>query len=489
MKTRRLQVYNTLTHQKEDFIPLLEEGKAEFVGMYSCWPTVYRSPTIGNYRAFFTADLIRNTLKYICGYPVKSVMNITDVGHLTDDADCGEDKMEKGAVRECCTVRELASRYESEFLDILKKLHIDTFDVMPRATDHIQQQIEMVKILQDKGYTYEIPWDGIYMDTSKVEEYGKIMGPNYKKRLENLNAGERVEMWGKRHPTDFALRKVSPTDQKRQMERESPWGTGFPGWHIECSAMSSEYLGEQFDLHHGGADHITVHHPNEIAQSEAVFDHKPWVKYRVHNQFLQVDGGKMGKSLGNAYTLKDVEERGCTALDLRYFYFMALYSSFQNFTREALEQAKSARNNLKKKLQKAVSEFSLSFSNDEKVSSLQSLAEKIPTAESFIDEIDEAIKDNFNTPKLLSVINNVSHQITLEQLMVVYRLENNFLKLWLFEREEKAEIPTEITDLANQRLVAKTEKNYTLADQLRDQIQSQGYSIKDIPWGFEIEKI
>ncbi|MDR0650484.1 MAG: hypothetical protein LBG59_03625 [Candidatus Peribacteria bacterium] len=185
---RKLQIYNTLSHQKEEFIPLFEEGKADFVGFYSCGPTVYRSPSIGNNRASFTADLIRNTLQHMCGYPVKSVMNITDVGHLTSDGDTGEDKLEKGAKREGTSAWEVAKKYEGVFYEGLKKLHIEPFDVMPRATDHIQEQKAMVQTLIDKGYTYMVPEDGIYMDTSKVEEYGELMGPNYKKRLEHLNA-------------------------------------------------------------------------------------------------------------------------------------------------------------------------------------------------------------------------------------------------------------------------------------------------------------
>ena len=268
----QIKLYNTLTREKEDFIPLMQDPnyqgkKKDFVGMYSCGPTVYYTPHIGNLRATFTADLIRNVLKYF-GYPVKAVMNITDVGHLVSDGDEGEDKLEKGAKRDGISAWEVAKKYEEIFLTAMNELNIQAFDVMPRATEHIAEQIALVQSLEAKGYTYEVPGDGIYMDTSKVEDYGKLMGPNYKKRLEDLRAGERVDMKGKKNPTDFALWKFSPTDEKRQMERDSPRGVGFPGWHIECSAMSSKYLGEQFDIHHGGADHITIHHPNEIAQSE-----------------------------------------------------------------------------------------------------------------------------------------------------------------------------------------------------------------------------
>jgi len=466
---KRLKLYNTMTYQKEEFVPLIEEWKSEFVGIYSCGPTVYSSPTIGNYRAFFTADLIRNVLKYICEYPVKTVMNITDVGHLTDDGDAWEDKLEKGSKRDWISVWEVAKKYESEFFHGLKEMQIDSFDVMPKATDHILEQIEMIKRLEEKGYTYEISWDGIYMDTSKVEDYGKLMGPNYKKRLENLNAGERVDMGEKKHATDFALRKFSPSDEKRQMERDSPWWVGFPGWHIECSAMSSKYLGNQFDIHHGGADHITVHHPNEIAQSEVVFENQR-VKYRVHNQFLQVDGGKMGKSLGNAYTLEDIKAKWYSPLDLRYFFFVAQYGSFQNFTRDALEQAKKSRENLKKKIQKSFQE-STSWEDA-----------------NFQDQIISAFLDNFNTPKVLSIIGE-KKVFTSSELNYLTFLEKKVLKVWLFEEEKnEIEIPEEITNLANQRLTAKKEKDYALADELRNQIQNAGFEIKDIPEGFEIVK-
>ena len=478
-----------MTRKKEDFIPFFEEWKAEFVGMYSCGPTVYHTPHIWNYKASFTADLIRNTLKYMCGYPTKTVMNFTDVGHLTSDADTGEDKLEKGAKREGITAREVARKYEAEFLDWLKKLNIDVFDVMPRATDHIQQQIALVKILEEKGYTYEVPGDGIYMDTSKIDDYGKLMGPNYKKRLENLNAGERIDMGGKKLATDFALRKFSPTNEKRQMERDSPWGVGFPGWHIECSAMSSEYLGQQFDVHHGGIEHVTVHHSDEIAQSESAFWKKPWVKYWMHNALLQVDGGKMGKSLGNAYTLTDIEEKWFSLLDLRYFFFIASVSTTQNFSWESLEVAKTTRKNLQKKIEKAVLQFNIQLpSTLPEVFSV--VVGQYPESEQFLQAIDESIKDNLNTPKLLSVINNALANPTKETIEILYQLDQKYLKCWLFDSDDSSstEIPTEITELAHQRLTAKAEKNYALADELRAKIQEQWYVIKDIPWGFEIEK-
>lgn len=470
----QIKLYNTLTREKEDFIPLMQDPnysgeKKDFVGMYSCGPTVYYTPHIGNLRATFTADLIRNVLKYF-GYPVKAVMNITDVGHLVSDGDEGEDKLEKGAKRDGISAWEVAKKYEEIFLTAMHELNIQTFDVMPRATEHIAEQIALVQSLEAKGYTYEVPGDGIYMDTSKVEDYGKLMGPNYKKRLEDLRAGERVDMKGKKNPTDFALWKFSPTDEKRQMERDSPWGVGFPGWHIECSAMSSKYLGEQFDIHHGGADHITIHHPNEIAQSECWFGKKPWVKYWLHNEFLQVDGGKMSKSLGNIYSLEDIKTKGYSPLDLRYFYFKAQYGNFQNFTWEALEQAKNERAGLIKKIQNLTQTSQQTSTEDWKL------------------RFDEALADNLNTPKLLSELHSALSKSGSELLPLLHELEEKVLKIWLFSTETPVsqEAPEAIISLAEQRKQAKSEKNYALADELRTQITQAGWEIKDTKEGYEL---
>ena len=470
-----LQLYNTLTRSKEDFIPLLADpaNKKDKVWLYSCGPTVYSTPHIGNFRATFTADLIRNTLKYL-GYPVISVMNITDVGHLVSDADDGEDKLEKWARLESCSAWDIAKKYEELFLSDIAELNIDRFDVMPRATDHIAEQIALVQTLENKGYTYTIEGDGIYMDTSKISDYGKLMGPNYKKRLTDLNAWERVEMKGKKNPTDFALWKFSPTDTQRQMERDSPRGKGFPGWHIECSAMSSKYLGESFDIHHGGSDHVTIHHTNEIAQSECCFDHKPRVKYRLHNEFLQVDGGKMSKSLGNTYSLKDIKDRGFSPLDLRYFYFKAQYTNFLNFTRDALTQAKNERLGLIKKIKNLIQ-------NQDSFSSIDSELQ---------NKFDQALGDNLNTPKLLTQLHIALSEPHANTLDIVKDLEEKVLKIWLFSADDSSEIsvPDEILALAEQRKQAKADKNYALADQIRAELFDQWWEIKDTKDGFELIK-
>ena len=470
-----LQLYNTLTRSKEDFIPLLADpaNKKDKVWLYSCGPTVYSTPHIGNFRATFTADLIRNTLKYL-GYPVISVMNITDVGHLVSDADDGEDKLEKWARLESSSAWDIAKKYEELFLSDIAELNIDRFDVMPRATDHIAEQIALVQTLENKGYTYTIEGDGIYMDTSKISDYGKLMGPNYKKRLADLNAWERVEMKGKKNPTDFALWKFSPTDTQRQMERDSPRGKGFPGRHIECSAMSSKYLGESFDIHHGGSDHVTIHHTNEIAQSECCFDHKPRVKYRLHNEFLQVDGGKMSKSLGNTYSLKDIKDHGFSPLDLRYFYFKAQYTNFLNFTREALTQAKNERLGLIKKIKNLIQ-------NQNSFSSIDLDLQ---------NRFDQALGDNLNTPKLLTQLHIALSEPHANTLDIVKDLEEKVLKIWLFSADDSSEIsvPDEILALAEQRKQAKADKNYVLADQIRAELLDQWWEIKDTKDGFELIK-
>ena len=470
-----LQLYNTLTRSKEDFIPLLADpaNKKDKVWLYSCGPTVYSIPHIGNFRATFTADLIRNTLKYL-GYPVISVMNITDVGHLVSDADDGEDKLEKWARLESSSAWNIAKKYEELFLSDIAELNIDRFDVMPRATDHIAEQIALVQTLENKGYTYTIEGDGIYMDTSKISDYGKLMGPNYKKRLADLNAWERVEMKGKKNPTDFALWKFSPTDTQRQMERDSPRGKGFPGWHIECSAMSSKYLGESFDIHHGGSDHVTIHHTNEIAQSECCFDHKPRVKYRLHNEFLQVDGGKMSKSLGNTYSLKDIKDHGFSPLDLRYFYFKAQYTNFLNFTRDALTQAKNERLWLIKKIKNLIQ-------NQDSFSSIDSDLQ---------NRFDQALGDNLNTPKLLTQLHIALSEPHTNTLDIVKDLEEKVLKIWLFSADDSSDldIPEQILLLAEQRKQAKTDKNYALADQIRAELLDQWWEIKDTKDGFELIK-
>ena len=436
------KIYNTLSRSVQEFVPIDPNN----VRIYSCGPTVYGAPHIGNMRKYVLDDLLKNTLKYICWYHTTHVVNITDVGHLTDDGDHGEDKMEKWARREWLTARDVAKRYEEIFHDNCRALLLDPFDITPRATEHITEQIDMVKQLEEKWYTYIIPDDGVYMDTSKVENYAVLVG---QKHIDWLDQWARIEDNGKKNITDFALRKFNTTGNKRDMERESPWWIGFPGWHIECSAMSIKYLGNHFDIHTGGIDHIPIHHTNEIAQSQCSCADTPWVNYRVHYQFLNIDGKKISKSVGNVITLDEIFERGYSAEDLRYFYFQANYRSFQDFTRESLEAASKGRKKLKL------------ISND-----------NYPR-----DEVVAPLLDDLNTPIFLA---NIQKYGISERLNTIYKL---------YKPEEIIEIPSDIQQLADQRRQAKLSKDRTTADSLKKEIIAAWWNIKDNKDNYDIIKL
>ena len=481
MDGKKLYIHNTMSRKKEEFIPLIDEWKKNFVWIYSCWPTVYWNPHIWNMRAFAFADLLRNVIKNVLWYPTKHVMNLTDVGHLTDDGDEWEDKMEKWAKRENKTVRELADLYIWKFYNYLDKLQIEKFDVMPRATDHIQEQINMIKALEEKWYTYEIPNDWIYMDTSKVEDYWKLAWLENQERI----AWARIQNDNKKNATDFALWKFSPKDQRRQMERDSPWWIWFPGWHIECSAMSSKYLWEQFDIHTWWVDHIWVHHTNEIAQSECTFWKKPRVKYWMHNQFLNLWWKKLSKSAWGLVTVDDIEEKWYSALDLKLLYYTAHYRNFLDFNESVLEQAKIQRKNLIKKISKT-EKIDLKWNN------YKEIVNELKTEKwiNYLSNCVDCLLDDLNTPKLLATINSWLKDYNPEIIWIIVWLDKKVIKLdllWLKEHNEsQSNIPEEIIQLANKRLQAKQEKNYELADKIRAEIQSKWFSIKDVPWWFEI---
>jgi cysteinyl-tRNA synthetase len=330
-----IKLYNTATRQIEKFKPLTP-GR---VSIYSCGPTVYDRQHIGNLRKALFDDLLKRTFK-LHGYKVYSVTNITDVGHLVSDGDEGEDKMEKGSKRENLTAWDIAKKYEDLWKQDLQKLHVTESDHYPRATDYITEQINLIQRLEKKGYTYTTS-DGVYFDTAKFPEYGDFA----KLDIKNLSAGERVDLGEKRNPTDFALWKLSPTDEKRQMEWESPWGVGFPGWHSECVAMSDKILHAPLDIHTGGKDHITVHHTNEIAQFKADTGQN-LANYWVHSYFLTVKSNKMSKSAGTFVILDDIIERGYSPLDFRLLTLMGHYRSDIDFSWEVLDQAKSTRSRL-----------------------------------------------------------------------------------------------------------------------------------------------
>jgi cysteinyl-tRNA synthetase len=464
-----LTLFNTLSRSKEPFEPLHPPK----VGMYTCGPTVYNFAHIGNLRSYIFADILRRVLHYN-RYQVTQVMNITDVGHLTSDADEGEDKMEKGAKREGKSVWEIAAFYTEQFKKDIRALNIEEPDLWCKATDHIKEQIEQVKALEAKGFTYQIE-DGIYFDTSKLDDYGKLARLD----LENLKAGARVEVAeGKRNPADFALWKFSPKDEKRQMEWNSPWGIGFPGWHIECSAMSSKYLGEQFDIHTGGIDHIPVHHTNEIAQAEAAFGKKPWVKYWLHGEFLVIDKGKMAKSGENFLTLAVVQEKGYEPLDYRYLCLSAHYRQQLKFSWEALDTAKQSRArlmNIIEELRDAPEE-----SGDDEA------AERM---EQYEQEFLSAINDDLNMPQALAVLWNGLRDTELGKLEKVELLVKSdaALGLGLLEKRQE-EVPAEVVALANAREAARAKKDWKESDRLRKQIQDDGYEISDGKEGYKIKK-
>ena len=446
-----------MTHTKEEFIPLMEDPtytwpKKTEVGIYSCGPTVYRNPHIWNMRAFAFDDLLRNTVRNILGYKLKHVMNLTDVWHLTGDADDGEDKMEKWAKRDNMTVRELADKYIAEFYKYLDMLNIENFDVFCRATDHIQEQIDMIVSLEEKWFTYNIDWDWVYMDTSKIDDYGKLAWL----KNQSLRAWCRIQNENKKNTTDFSLRKFAKQWEKRQMERDSPRWRWFPGRHIECSAMSSKYLWHQFDIHTGWVDHIWVHHSNEIAQSECAFGCDQRVKYRMHNQFLNLGWKKISKSAGWLVTVSDIEKQWYSGLDLKLLYFTAHYRSFLDFNDGVLIQAKKQRSNIIKKLSK------LEYT-ELKASSYMELESQLVTDEgkSFFNQAIEAILDDLNTPKLFAAINKALHNPNSEIASIIHRLDTQLLRLDLFNFDDlsddsnQIEVSQEIKDLAEQRRAAK----------------------------------
>src|SRR3989339_837511 len=384
----KIKLFNTLSRQKEPFTPL----NSKEVTLYTCGPTVYESPSIGNWRTYVMEDILKRTLEY-SGFKVKHVMNITDVGHLTSDADEGEDKLQKTADKQKKTAWEVAKKYEEEFMQGLSQLNIEKPTKFTRATDYIQDQIDFIKGLENKDFTYQTS-DGIYFDTSKLSDYGKLA----KLDLKGLKAGSRVEINPeKKNSTDFALWKFSPKREKRDMEWKSPWGTGFPGWHIECSAMILKELGEQIDIHCGGVDHISTHHTNEIAQSEAL-NRKVPARFWCHGEFLLIDGGRMGKSLGNAYTLDDVVEKGFNPLDLRYYYFSAHYRQKLNFTWEALQSSSKHLNHIRSSIQLLRKMFTQELPTKDQING---------RANEILTIFEESIFNDLNMPKALAALNTI----------------------------------------------------------------------------------
>ena len=462
-----LYLFNSLTCKKEKFIPINDN----FVGMYTCGPTVYDFATIGNFRTYTSADILVRVLKYN-DYKVKYIMNLTDVGHLTGDnlgdADLGEDRMAKAAKRERKTAWDIADFYIQAFYDDFDKLNLTKPEKFVRATDHIQEQIDLVRRLEEKGLTYKTS-DGIYFDTEKFEKdtgekYGELS------TLDRIKEGARVEINPeKKNPRDFALWKFPPKGEKRDMEWDSPFGVGFPGWHIECSAMSMEYLGETFDIHVGGEDLRSTHHPNEIAQSEGATG-KKFVNYWIHGAFLKVDGGRMGKSLGNAYRISDLEGKEFSALDLRYFYLSGKYNEPLNFTWESLEASKVALEKLRNLMQSLKNEKERTTLSEEKNIKIQEYREKFITA----------LNDDLNTPQALAVLwEMVKSNIPSPDKYDLALSFDEVLGLELNKSPKEVEIPEEVKKLIEKRNILRKEGKFEEADKLRQKIQDLEFTIKD----------
>ena len=458
-----MKLFNTLTKRKEEFKPV----NPNIVNMYSCGPTVYYYAHIGNMRAYLFMDSLRRVLKYN-GYTINGVMNITDVGHLTSDEDEGEDKMEVASKRENKSVWEVANFFTDFFFDQVNQQNIDVPENIVPATSCINDMIEFVKGLMEKGYAYETS-KGIYFDVSKFKGYGMLSGT----KLEDKLAGARIEVDPEKiNPYDFALWIKAP--KEHIMQWESPWGMGYPGWHIECSAMGRKYFGNSIDIHTGGIDHKTVHHENEIAQNDAL-NGKQTVRFWMHCEFLQVDGGKMSKSLNNIYTLEDLKQKGFDPLDFRYFYLNAHYSKKQNFTFDALKSSRISRLRL----------YDECFKH--KVAGNKNL-----DLSSYKQKFDDAINDDLNIPLALSVLwEMVKNE---EKAKEVYEMSLTFDKVLGLDIEKyaieqtKVEIPQEVLSMAELRWEAKKNKNFAYADELRNKIGELGYDILDSKEGYQITK-
>jgi cysteinyl-tRNA synthetase len=455
-----LKLYNTLTRKKQEFNPL----KDKYVGMYSCGPTVYWYQHIGNLRSYINWDILKRVLSWN-DYKVKHVMNVTDVGHLTSDADQGEDKIEKAAKKENKTAKEISDFYLNQFKEDFKKLNIIEPDLWPKATEHIQEMINFVKLLIKKQYTYKTK-DGIYFDTSKVKDYGKLARLNIKE----LRAGKRVKkgLEEKRNKTDFALWKFSDKPGKRQQEWKAFGKVGFPGWHIECSVMSSKYLGKQFDIHTGGEDHIPIHHTNEIAQSESAFEIKPWVKYWIHSAFLTSKGEKVSKSKGGLYTISELEKKRFNPLVYRYFCFSAHYRKQLNFTLDILKQSENSYKRLKN--------ITKNLKDDGKQN------------EKYILKFEKAINDDLDMPKAVSVLWQLLRDKKAKGKVNTIKKMDEILGLDLLKQEKQENHP-EIKKLIEKRQKARENKNFKLADELREVIRKRGYYVDDTSKGQEIRKI
>ena len=456
-----IKLYNTLTRKEENFTPL--EGNE--VRIYSCGPTVYSYAHIGNFRSYVFMDNLRRVLKYN-GYNLKHVMNITDVGHLVSDGDEGEDKMLKSAKEEHKTPLEIAEHYTKLFFRDLERLNIETPEVVCKATDHIKEMLEMVQKIMKNGYAYETS-TAIYFDVSKLDKYGILSGIN----LNDQKAGARVDIDPeKRNPYDFALWIKAPANHL--MKWDSPWGPSYPGWHIECSAMSTKYLGEEFDIHTGGIDLVPTHHENEIAQNKGACGKNP-AHYWIHGEYLLINGGKMSKSLGNTYLIDDIIARGYSPLAYRLFNYSCHYRGKLNFTWEGIESANTSLIRLREGYQKHLN--GNSDISDEIIADME-------------NRFHQAINDDMNMPLALSVVwEAVKYPEKSPKIAQLLKKFDTVLGIKIDEVQE-TKIPQEILDLVEERKQARSDKNWSESDRLRDLIAEKGYIVKDTKDGTEVLK-
>ncbi len=449
-----MKLYNTLSRSLEEFKPI----DPPHVGLYTCGPTVYNFQHIGNYRTYIFEDTLNRVLT-LSGFAVKHVMNVTDVGHLVSQGDEGEDKMEVGASREGKGAWEIARIYTEAFLRDCRDLNFLAPDILCRATDHIPEQIALIQRLEAKGFIYKTS-DGLYFDTARFPSYGRLAGLSH---IAGIREGFRVEANPqKRHPTDFAVWKFSPQGAKRQMEWESPWGVGFPGWHIECSAMAMKYLGESFDIHCGGVDHVAIHHANEIAQAEAATG-KPFVRFWMHGEFLLMNNAKMAKSAGGFVTLADLKEKGFDPLDYRYHCLGAHYRKQLDFTWEALEASQAARRRL--------------------CEAIRPLPEEGEGESEFTQRLRERLADDLDTAGALAALwDGLRSDLGPFQKSRLADLAEDALGLGLFH-EESMELAPELQELLNRRAFARREKDFALSDSLRQELEVKGILVEDTRQG------
>jgi len=491
-----IYLYNTLTKKKQIFKPI----KDKKVGLYTCGPTVYSYAHIGNLRTYIFEDILKRVLLYQ-QYKVKHVMNITDVGHLTSDADTGEDKIEKVAKKSKKSAFEIAEFYTKSFFDDCKKLNIIAPDIVAKATDHIKEDIELIKVLEKNNFTYRTS-DGIYFDTSKLKDYGKLTGMNFKKLNKTLKAGARIELSPeKRNITDFSLWKFSPKNANRQMEWQSPWGIGFPGWHIECSTINLKYLGNAFngkkffpkeiqtiDIHTGGTDLISIHHTNEIAQVEAITN-KKFVNFWLHGEFLVLKDARMGKSIGNVILIKNLEKLGFSPLAFRYLVLNSHYKASLEFSLKALENAQESLNN--------IYNFVLDCLIDKK--EIQPKRTSAFSSNEIKKEFEKSINNDLNTPQALAAFwkliknyyqarnnPNKTNKISSKE---IYQLALNFDKvLGLGLDKIKLIIPSEkIKELTKKREQLRKIKEWAKADEIRKIIEKLGFLLEDTKKGTVIK--